>query len=201
MGLQGGINVTMSMDMLFTDITKEKITSESKIKAVKMDVMQGSNTMSYDSSDKDAELDQMGQTMKAQIDPMLATTITTVMSPRGKILDTKVNPPNPTMNQFTDQSANIEYPEGKVSVGSTWTSDDENQGMKLKTEYKVVKIEAGTVYIDISGTVSGLGEGTVKGKTEIDIATGTQKTAEMVVTVSAMGQQVKVTSRTSMKKI
>jgi len=201
MGLQGGVNMTMSMEMEFTDITKEKITSKSKIKAVKMDMMQGSTQMSYDSTDKDAKLDQMGQALKAEIDPMLLSTIITVMNPRGKTLSTKIDPPNPAMDQFTDQSSSIQYPEEKVSVGSTWTSQDENQGMKLNTVYKVAKIESGTVYIDISGTVTGIGEGTIKGNTEIDIATGTQKSAEVVVSVSAMGATVTVTSRTTMKKM
>ena len=201
MGLQGGVNMTMSMEMEFTDITKEKITSKSKIKAVKMDMMQGSTQMSYDSTDKDAKLDQMGQALKAEIDPMLLSTIITEMNPRGKTLSTKIDPPNPAMDQFTDQSSSIEYPEEKVSVGSTWTSQDENQGMKLNTVYKVAKIESGTVYIDISGTVTGIGEGTIKGNTEIDIATGTQKMAEVVVSVSAMGATVTVTSRTTMKKM
>jgi hypothetical protein len=200
MGLQGGVNMTISMEMLFTDITKEEITSNSKITAVKMDILQGGTSMSYDSTKENKDLDQMGQMMKSQVDPMLKTTIINVMNPRGKVISMKTEPANPAMDQFSNQSSNILFPEEKVSVGSTWESENENMGMKMKMVYKVVKIEAGNVYLDISGTVSGMGEGTIKGNTTIDIATGTQTLAEVEVSVSAMGQQVKVTSKTSMKK-
>ena len=36
-----------------------------------MNMMQGGMTMSYDSNKKDEELDQMGQMLKSQFDPMM----------------------------------------------------------------------------------------------------------------------------------
>jgi hypothetical protein len=201
MGLQGGVNMTMTMGMIVTEVTKDEIKTESKITAVKMDVMQGGMTMSYDSSKSDEELDEVGKAMKAQVDPMMKSVIITTMNSLGKTLSTKTEPANPTMDQFQNQASSIVFPEEKVSVGSTWSTEDENMGMKMKMVFTVSKIADGVVYIDISGDVSGMGEGTIKGKTEIDIKTGTQKLLENEVTVKAMGAEVKVSSKMTMKKM
>jgi hypothetical protein len=200
MGLQGGINMNVTMSMEVGDVGKEEIKTKSQIKAIKMDMLQGGMEMSYDSSKSDDELDEAGRAVKAQVAPMMKSVITTTIDPLGKTLNTAIDPPNPTMEQFSSQTSSIVFPEEKVSVGSSWSSEDENMGMKMKMVFTVAKIENGTVYIDISGDVSGMGEGTIKGKTEIDVKTGIQTLLENEVSVKAMGQEVKVTSKVYMKK-
>lgn len=201
MGLQGGINMNLTMNMSVSKVTDQEITSEATIKKVKMDMMQGTMTMTYDSTKSDEELDQGGKMMKAQMAPLLKAKIISVMNRYGKTLSTKIEPANPTLDQFADQASSIVFPEEKVSVGSSWSTEDQNMGMTLKTVYTVSKIENGTVYIDISGNVSGMGEGTISGKTEIDIDTGAQNMLENEVSISAMGAQMKVISKMTMKKI
>lgn len=200
MGLQGGINMDITMTMKVGDVTKQQIKTESQITAIKMDMLQGGMEMSYDSSKPDEELDETGRAMKAQVAPMMKSVITTTIDKFGKTLNTEINPPNPTMQQFSSQTSSIVFPEEKVSVGSSWSSEDENMGMKMKMVFTVTKIADGTVYIDISGDVSGNGEGTIKGKTEIDIKSGIQTMLENEVAIKAMGQEVKVTSKVYMKK-
>jgi len=200
MGLQGGVNMNMTMDMSISEAYKDSIVSITKITSVKMDMMQGGMTMSYDSTKDDAELDEMGKAMKAQVEPMMKSVLITTMDRFGKALSIKTEPANPAMDQFSNQRSSVVFPEEKISVGSTWSSEDENMGMKMKMIFTVAKIENGTVYIDISGDVSGMGEGIIKGKTEIDIRTGIQKLMENEVTVKAMGQEVTVSSKVYMKK-
>lgn len=201
MGLAGGMNLKMTMDMLFTDIQKDSIVSESKITSVVMDMMQGGMIMSYDSTKKEEELDQMGKILKAQIEPMMQSIIINTVSPMGKTLSTKIVPSFPGMEQFANNSNNIPFPVEKVSVGSTWSEEDENQGIKSITTYKVSKISEGTVYVDISGDVSGVGVGKINGKSEIDIKTGLQKLSEIDVSINSQGQDVKTTAKIKMTKV
>ena len=75
MGAQGGMNMKMTMGMIVADVEEEIIKTESMITSVNLEMMQGGMTMSYDSNKKEEELDQMGQMMKSQFDPMMEATI------------------------------------------------------------------------------------------------------------------------------
>lgn len=200
MGLQGGFNMSITMQMNVIDVSNTEIKTASKIETIKMDMLQAGQEFKYDSTKSDEELDAMGKALKAQFDPMMKSSILSTLNKRGKLLSIKSEPANANMDQFSNQSS-IEYPEEKVSVGSIWSSEDENMGMKMKTLYTVTKIENGIVYADISGSVSGMGEGTIKGKTEIDIKTGIQKMLENEVNIKAMGQDMKVTSKIYTRKM
>ena len=54
MGAQGGMDMKIEMDMTITGKVQEVFSTESKIKAVNMNMLQGGMVMSFDSS-KDAE--------------------------------------------------------------------------------------------------------------------------------------------------
>lgn len=196
MGLQGGVNMTLTLDMTVTDVYKDSLISEAKITSVKMDMMDQSGTdIAYDSSQPSSELGEGAKMMKAQLDPMLNTLLITTMTKRGKNLGVVVDPPNTMMSQFVNNSNGIIFPEEKVSVGSTWENENKNMGLVLTQVYKVTKIENGTMYVDISGSVSGKGQGDVIGRTEIDIESGIQKMLENSVRVSAFGAEVTVSSK------
>lgn len=199
-GLQIGINMNITMGLNITDASKTNVTLESKITAVKMDVMQGAMNMSYDSSKDDTNLDQGGQAIKAQIDPIMKSTIIRKMNRDGKILDTKIEPANPMLSQFADQNSDIKYPEEKVSVGSEWSEEMETLGAKTTLTYTVTKIEGGIVYVDIAGKVSGSGQGTIKGKVEIDAKTGIQLLVENESVITAGGVESKSKSKVTMTK-
>ncbi|TXD48833.1 DUF6263 family protein [Polaribacter sp. IC073] len=201
MGAQGGVDMKMTMDMIVTSKEGEVITTESKIKAIDMNMLQGGTVMSFNSSMKEADLDQMGKMMKQQFDPMMKATIISKMTTEGDILETKVEPSTPAMEQFTKQAKGVKYPKEKVSVGSSWTDETNEQGMEVKTTYTVSKIENGKVYIDILGAVSGVGTGDVTGNLIVDVKTGIQDTANMEMSLSANGTAIKISTKSSTTKM
>ena len=115
MGNQGGMNMKMTMGMIVTDVSEENIKTESQITAVVMDMMQGGMTMSYDSNKNDEELDQMGQMLKSQFEPMMKVIIYNTLDSQGNVIDTKLDPAIPGMEQMTNRAMNtINYPKEKV---------------------------------------------------------------------------------------
>lgn len=201
MGLQGGMSMNMTMGVIITEVGAKNIKTESKITSVVMDMMQGEMSMSYDSNKKEAELDQMGQMMKSQFDPMMKATIHTSLDNLGNMIETKIEPAIPGMEQLTGSASTINYPEEKVSVGSSWTSEDENQGVKMSTTYTISSIANGIVSLDVSGDVTGAGTGTIKGKTTVDISSGVPKSSALEVTMSAQGVNMSIITNTTMTKI
>ena len=201
MGIQGGSNLTMTMNMLIGEVNGKTFKTESKITSILMYMMQGGQTMSFDSSKKAEDLDQMGQLLKSQFDPMMKVSIVVTINELGENIDVKVVPAIPGTEALAEQSSSISYPKEKVSVGSTWTSDDDNQGLKTNMTYKVAKIENGSVYLDITGKISGISEGTAKGYSKIDIKTGSQVSSEIEMTITSAGTTMKSSSKTTLDKV
>ncbi|PRP68150.1 DUF6263 family protein [Nonlabens agnitus] len=198
-GIQGSTDMTIMMDMEVTEVTDEVIEAESKITSIVMDVNQAGMSMSYDSSKNDDELDATGKMLKGQLSPMMSAVIRTTMDEYGNTLSTKVVPSIPSMEQFSTATT-IDFPKQEVKVGSSWTSDNEQQGMKVKSTYTVTKIADGIVYLDVKGEVSGTGTGSMTGSSEIEISTGVLKNNESEIKVTTQGIEVSVVSNVSMNK-
>ena len=205
MGSQGGMNMKMTMGMIVADVAEENIKTESQITSIVMDMMQGGMTMSYDSNKSDEELDQMGQMLKSQFAPMMEAIIYNTLDYQGNMIDTKLDPAIPGMEQITNRSMNaINYPKEKVSVGSSWSSEDENQGMKMTTKYTVSSIADGLVTLDVSGDMNmsgAAGTGTIKGKTTIDISTGISNNSEIEMTIATQGMNITGTTKITVSKM
>ena len=201
MGAQGGMIMKMTMGMIVTEVAEENIKTESMITSVNLEMMQGGMTMSYDSSKKEEELDQMGQMMKSQFDPMMEATIHTTFDNLGNMIDNKIDPPLPGMSQIAANTNVINYPKEKVSVGSSWTSEKENQGMTMTTTYTVNGISDGIVSLDVTGNVSGAGTGTIKGKTLVDISTGISNSAEIEISIATQGVDMTMATNTTISKM
>ena len=75
MGGQGEMNMNMGMYSTVSNVDDKAIILESKIESIVMTMNQGGMAMNYDSNKTDEELDQMGQMMKSQFDPILQATI------------------------------------------------------------------------------------------------------------------------------
>ena len=142
---KGGLDMKMSMDMIVTSKDGDIITTESKIKWINMNMLQGGMAISYDSSMKEKDLDQTGKMMKQQFDPMMKSIIIAKMNTVGEILETKVELSKPAMDQLTKQTKGVKYPNKEVTVGTSWSDESSQQGMNVKTIYTVSKIEKGTV--------------------------------------------------------
>ena len=204
MGTQGGMNMKMTMGMIVADVVEENIKTESQITSIVMDMMQGGMTMNFDSNKSDEELDQMGQMLKSQFAPMMEAVIYNTLDYRGNMIATKFEPAIPGIEQMiNNRSMNaINYPEEKVSVGSSWTSENENQGMKMTTKYTVSSISGGVVTLDVSGDMTGAaGTGTIKGKTTIDISTGISNNSEIEMTIATQGMNITGTTKTTISKM
>ena len=201
MGAQGGVNMKMNMGMIVSEVSGDNVKTESKILSVVLDMMQGGMAMSYDSNKKDEELDQMGQMLKSQFDPMMNSIIYNSYDKLGNITETKVEPSVPGMNQLTEASGSVIYPNEKISVGSSWSSNKDNQGMKTTTTYTVSQIKDGIVYLDITGNVSGAAaSGSVKGSSEIEVSTGLAKKTSIEVAISNQGMDITINSNITMTK-
>lgn len=200
MGAQGGMNMKMTTDMFIANVNTDIISVESKVSNVTMDMVQGGAIMSYDSSAKEEDLDQMGKMMKQQLDPMLKAVIYTKMNKQGELLSTKVEPAFEGMDQF-NKSGNIIFPTEKVSVGSAWSNETEDQGMKMITNYLVSKIENDTVFLTISGKVSGVDEGSINGMAEIDSKSGSAKKSEINMIIVVQGNEMKISLKSTMQRI
>lgn len=202
MGSQGGMNMKMTMGMIVADVVEENIKTESQITSIVMDMMQGGMTMSYDSNKNDEELDQMGQMLKSQFAPMMESVIYNTLDSQGNVLDTKLDPAIPGMEQMTNRAmSTINYPKEKVSVGSSWTSENENQGMKMTTKYTVSSIADGFVTLDVSGDMSGVGTGTIKGKSTVEISSGMSNNSEIEITIATQGMNITGTTKTTVSKM
>jgi hypothetical protein len=201
MGAQGGMNMKMTMGMIVADVEEDNIKTESQITSIVMDMMQGGMTMNYDSNKSD-ELDQMGQMLKSQFAPMMEAIIYNTLDHQGNVIDTKLDPAIPGMEQITNGSMTvINYPKEKVSVGSSWTSENENQGMKMITKYTVSSIADGLVTLDVSGDMNGAGTGTIKGKTTIEISSGISNSSETEITIATQGMNITGTTKTTISKM
>ena len=202
MGAQGGMNMKMTMGMIVADVEEEIIKTESQITSIVMDMMQGGMTMNYDSNKSDEELDQMGQMLKSQFAPMMEAVIYNTSDLQGNMIDTKLDPAIPGMEQITNRSMNtINYPKEKVSVGSSWTSENENQGMKMTTKYTVSSIADGLVTLDVSGDMSGAGTGTIKGKSTVEISSGISNNSEIEITIATQGMNITATTKIKVSKM
>jgi hypothetical protein len=201
MGARGGLDMVMAMDMVITSKDGDMLTTESKIKSINMNMLQGGMAMSYDSSMKDDDLDEMGKMMKQQFDPMMKSTIIAKVNSQGEILETKVEPSNPAMDQIIAQAKGVIYPNEEVLVGTSWSDVTSQQGMSVTSIYTVSKIENGKVYINITGAVTGMGEGDIKGDLVVDIETGIQDSASSEMAVNAGGMDMKISTKTTTTKI
>ncbi|AOR25885.1 hypothetical protein FORMA_07120 [Formosa sp. Hel3_A1_48] len=201
MGEQGGMSMTMKMNSNVNSVDDELIMLESKIKSIAMNMNQGGMVMDYDSNKSSEELDQMGQMMKSQFDPILKATIYNSVDRYGNVLELKVEPTLPGMEQFTGSQNAINFPDEAVSVGSSWVSEADNQGMKIVTKYTVTSISDGMIYLDVSGDVSGIGVGTIIGKSTVEISSGIQTNATIEMTISAQGIEMNMVTSSTMKKV
>lgn len=193
------MNMDMSIDVI--DVEDDVFNTEMRIKRIKMNMDQGPMNMSYDSEKSDDELDEMGKQMKLQFAPMLEMVIFAKTNSLGEILETKIEPNIANADQFTNQSNNIIYPKNEVKVGDTWDFSKESQGMKMDFIYTVKSITNDKVFLDISGKISALAEGTINGNIEVDRVNGIPLKSFIEMDMLVSGQKTKSSITITMKKL
>ena len=201
MGMENLTDTNITMETNVEAVEDGLFKTKSKLTSVVMAMEQGGMSMSFDSSKNADELDEMGQMMKTQFDPMMNATIYATVDELGTNVDTRIEPSIAGMEQLTKSTGALKYPVEKISVGSTWTAEQELQGMTMKIAYTVRSIADGMAMLDITGDMSGIGTGSIKGTTTIDISTGIPTLSELQVTVTAQGIDVSTTVKTTMTKV
>jgi hypothetical protein len=201
MGVNGGMNMTMSASVRITNVKDAVYKSETKFTKMVVDMLAGGQTMSFDSEMSDDELDDSGKMLKAQFGPMLKAVITTEGNNLGEILDLTVAPSFPGANEMAKQNSSIVYPKEAVKVGSTWNMEKDQQGMKTNFVYTVKSISKKLVVLEVSGTVSGMGEGTIKGAVNIDRISGVPLKSSVDIKMNVGGQEMTITTNAVMKKM
>lgn len=195
------MNMKMDMSMNVVDFQKEVFSTEMKITKISMNMMQSGMEMSFDSDAKDEDLDMMGKQLKAQFAPMMEVVIYAKTNNLGKVLATETKPNFPGMDQMTNQSGSIEYPKKALKVGDSWTVDNEASGNKITMVYEVKSIGTEVVTIDLTGAISGAGEGKISGELTIDKETGVALKTVMNTDMLVQGQKTTSKVDMTMKKM
>jgi hypothetical protein len=198
MGTTMSMGMNIDLDMKITDVVGDEYTSEMKFAKMTMDMLQGGNVMSYDSTKSDDELDEMGKMMKTQMSPMLQAVIIAKGNNLGEVLDIRTEPNVPGMDDLT--SSNVVYPKEAIKVGSTWDFQKNQKGMVLDFVYKVKSILKDKVVIDISGKVSGMTTGTITGNMEVDRVSGIPLTSLVNMVFSVQDQEMNTKVSMTMTK-
>ena len=205
-GLQMAMKMSMTSDMKVTEVKDEITNTESQITSIAMDVMQGGMSMSYDSNANEETLDQMGKMMQSQFKPMMDAKIMSSTDKVGNVVDMSLEPMIPGMENLTKNNA-IAYPEEAVEIGSTWSATAEEGEVKTSITYTVKEISKEIVYLDVSGTISGVSEpsigvseGSISGFAEIDIKSGAMTAMEMNTSVKVSNTVIKGSTKVTMTK-
>ncbi|WP_349554655.1 hypothetical protein [Pseudotenacibaculum sp. MALMAid0570] len=172
------------------------IENKSQIKRMKMDISAQGETMSYDTSKKASELTDEEKKMHEEIGPILDMVIYQTLDKTGEILSQKTVPELKQADQLLNQNqiTAMVYPKEALKVGSTWDFNQSMNGIKMKAVYKVAKITSNTLFADISGTMEGVADAKLKGKLEIDLASGMPAKVNMDIDMgtSAMGLKMNI---------
>lgn len=190
MGAMMSMGMNIDMDIKVTDVQEDIYNSEMKFTKMTMDMLQGGNVLSFDSSKSDDELDEGGKMMKAQMGPMLQSVIFSKGNNLGEVLEIKAEPNVPGMDEFANQSSNVVYPVEAVKVGSTWSYQKNQKGTVLDFNYTVKSISKELIVIDIAGKSSGMASGDITGSMEINRESGIPLNSIMDMKLSIQGQEM-----------
>mgnify|MGYP006893241214 CR=1 FL=1 len=189
MGTVMSMGMNIDMNMKVVDVTGDTNITEMTFTKMTMDLLQGGNVMSFDSTKSDEELDDAGKMMKGQMSPMLEAVLTAKGNDLGEVLEVTAEPNVPGMTDFANQS-NVIYPEEAIKVGSTWAFQKNEKGMVLDFVYKVTAILKDKVELEITGKSSGMATGDITGTMEIDRKSGVALNSNIDMALSVQGQEM-----------
>ena len=198
MGTVMSMGMNIDMNMKVVDVTGDTNITEMTFTKMTMDMLQGGNVMSFDSTKSDEELDDTGKMMKDQMSPMLEAVLTAKGNDLGEVIEVTAEPNVPGMTDFANQS-NVIYPKEALKVGSTWAFQKNEKGMVLDFVYKVTSILKDKVGLEITGKSSGMATGDITGTMDIDRKSGVPLNSNIDMALSVQGQEMN--SKVSMTMI
>ncbi len=200
MGAMMSMEMSTDMEMEVTAVENENYDTKTKFTNMSMEMLQGGNLMTFDSSKSDDELDAAGKMMKSQMGPMLEAVIYSNVTTLGEASVVSIEPMIPGVEDIASQSSIVVYPKEAVKVGSTWTMSKEEKGMKMDFLYTVQSISKENVLVDVSGEVSGMGSGKITGNITINRASGIPIKSLIEMNLSVAEQQLKMKAITEIAK-
>ena len=197
-----GMKTNTSMEMLMDIIGEEddEYSTKMKFTRIVMDILQGGSHMRYDSNEKDKDLDESSKQLEAQLLPMLQIAVFSRQNKLGKIFDVVVKPNVPNAEQYSNSNS-IEFPEEVVKVGSSWSTEKMNQGLKSLLKYTVTEINETTVTAKISGKFEGVAGGEINGEVELDRDSGIQNKMILIFDLKGNGESMKINIKVTMEKV
>jgi len=200
MGAMMSMEMSTNMEMEVMAVENENYDTKTKFTNMSMEMLQGGNLMTFDSSKSDDELDAAGKMMKSQMGPMLEAVIYSNVTTLGEASVVSIEPMIPGVEDIANQSSIVVYPKEAVKVGSTWTMSKEEKGMKMDFLYTVQSISKENVLVDVSGEVSGMGSGKITGNITINRASGIPIKSLIEMNLSVSEQQLKMKAITEIAK-
>lgn len=186
----GKMTMSIEMPMKVIDVTDGVYDSEMSFKRIKMDMEQAGVKVNYDSNLKEEDLDETSKMMVAQMKPILETVLLTKTNVYGEVLDMQMIKGSGSVDQFASQTESVVYPKEAVTVGYSWTTEKDNNGMKISSTYTVKSIDSKVVVLEIKGDITGTSEGNLTGSLNIDKATGVPTTTHITMNFEVMGQKI-----------
>ncbi|MCS6796857.1 MAG: DUF6263 family protein [Raineya sp.] len=193
MGMQIPQKQDMSLKVVVTDVASNgNQNHEATYEKIYMKQTSPMGEMEFDSENpakQPAEFEQIKQ--------LKGSKFTMIISPRGKVLETKSDR---KMTESPTQNNNIEYPENPVGVGDSWTSETsaktEAGEMKSKNSYKIISLSNGIAEVQINGKIliDNKEQGEISGTSKIDIKTGLtiESNLKQKLTMQTQGMDMKM---------
>lgn len=190
MGALANSIMTMAMKQEITETTKEGYSCSMKIEQIKMDVVQGENVQSYDSSIEIKEEDAFGKQMQQALGGMLSATMFIKGNNLGEMLAVKIEPNVPGMEQMMNSNESVIYPKEAIKEGSIWSMEKDQNGVKMKFNYTVKEIKSKTILLSIDGDASGVASGTISGNMTLDRNDGVPINSKIDIILETAGQKI-----------
>lgn len=194
MGAMMNLDMTMYMDFVVGEKGPETTRISTKATRVVSETTQQGITTKFDSNTKEEDLDAAGKMMKTQMGAIIGQEVSYDVDELGKTSNI-----SSSLVGAGDMNS-IEYPKEAVALGFSWKSSKSNNGVTMDLTYKVKEISSEFVYLEMSGTTSGVATGDVNGLMQIERSTGTVLNSEMEMNSTVMGQTMKTTVSVKMIK-
>ena len=183
------------------DVIGDTIINQTKIDEMVMDMNQGGQSMNFDSSKKEEDLDAAGKMMKQQMQPILDALVTTKTNNLGELFSTVIEPNIPQVAQMANNGSSVVYPKEAIKVGSSWTSTNNESGMVMEIKYTIKSILDKFVMVTVSGDIGGMGSGTITGDMKIDKSSGVALETKLNMKMDIQGQQMLMNIEGVVKKM
>jgi hypothetical protein len=227
--MEANADVTSTYSIEVKEVTGDTYNLSNTLTAIKMNMSQMGQEMSFDSDKKEDADGPIGSTLKDYINQPQ----TVVVDKSGKVIPQKKEDSTEETNMMirqlgdfeaTGYGANMAFESlpKNIKVGSTWSNTTDDNGIAKTTNYKVTAINGNIATIALSGTVSSdikmenqgmeistKTTGKFTGEEKVDVKSGIIQSNSTTIDASGiigvMGQELptssKITSTSTIKAI